>query len=216
MFNKDEKLAFINRTADGMRGYLKGRTESEYFKEGFIELCADINRCLTIWTGETWIGDSKAKKVRNIFQRFFTAFHDMICRIQENAEHYSQDELLYVKRIVFHGTVYRYLGSADPYNKTVVKPEYNNIYVSWSKEPQSSYIESKLYGTITWMSSEIQKPFFGIDLEGVEKAFLALTGKKCTISRGTEHEVVFPTIKECITEVKYIDRKGEEDEDDRT
>jgi len=212
MFNKDEKLTFINRTADGMVGHIKGRAEYEYFKEGFIDLCADINQCLTIWTGETWIGDPKTKKTKSAFQRFFSAFHCMICNIQDNSERYSRDELEYVKRIVFHGTVYRYLGSADPYNKTVIKPDYNDIYVSWSKEPESSYIESKLYGPMTWLSADIQKPFFGIDLEGVEKAFLALSGKKCMISRGTEREVVFPTIKDCITEVKYI----EDEEDDQT
>ena len=73
-----------------------------------------------------------------------------------------------------------------------VEPQYNNIYVSWSKQPQNHYIENKLYGTMTLLTCKVDEPYYGIDLEAFG------------VVRGQEAEVVFPTIKETITEVKYI------------
>ena len=63
---------------------------------------------------------------------------------------------------------------------------------------------------MTWRSADVQSPYFGIDLEGVEAAFFSLANERNYLTKSNEHEVVFPTIKECITEVKYI----EEDEED--
>ena len=80
----------------------------------------------------------------------------------------------------------------------IVKPSYDNIYVSWSKHPQNDYIESKLGGNITWLSCEITAPRYGIDLEAIKS------------SRGNEAEVVFPTIKECVTEIRYISEENDE------
>lgn len=45
---------------------------------------------------------------------------------------------------------------------------------------------------MTWIEAEIKSPYFGIDLENMG------------ISRGKEREVVFPTLKDCITNIKYI------------
>ena len=96
---------------------------------------------------------------------------------------------------LYHGTIYRYLGHCleNEIYDNIVEPEYNDIYVSWSKNPTNSYIESKLYGTKTLLTCKIENNYYGIDLE----AF-------CVV-RGNEAEVVFPTIKETITNIEYID-----------
>jgi len=210
MWNEAENLLFIERTADYIAGHIKGRSEYEYYKQGFIELCSDINRCLKIWTGETWVGDKKTTKIKTAFQKFFSSFHLLLQSIQDNPEQYSDDERMYATNSIYHGTIYRYLGHNDPRNKNRVMPIYNEIFVSWNKEPRCSNIESKLYGTMTWLSADVQSPYFGIDLEGVEAAFFSLANERNYLTKSNEHEVVFPTIKECITEVKYI----EEDEED--
>ena len=92
------------------------------------------------------------------------------------------------------GIVYRYLGH-DYCTDEVVVPDYDNIYVSWNKEEENTYLLSKLYGPITKITCVIAEPLYGIDLEILE------------CCRGTECEVVFPTIERYITEVKYLGRE---------
>ena len=46
---------------------------------------------------------------------------------------------------------------------------------------------------ILWIHGIIQNSYYGINLEAIG------------VSRGTEAEVVFPTIKECIKEVKVYE-----------
>jgi len=86
----------------------------------------------------------------------------------------------------------------------VVTPEYNDIYVSWSKSERNYYIESKLYGPMTWMKAEIRNPYFGIDIQGFEDWCQEWLGDSSFITRGEEREVVFPTIKDCIIEIEQI------------
>ena len=45
---------------------------------------------------------------------------------------------------------------------------------------------------MTYLEAEIKSPYFGIDLE------------KFGSSRSFEREVVFPTLKDCVTNIKYI------------
>lgn len=97
-------------------------------------------------------------------------------------------------KVLYRGSLYRYLGhgSAKCNTNNRIEPQFNNIYVSWSKNPKNYYIESKLYGTMTLLACKIDEPYYGIDLEAFD------------VIRGKEAEVVFPTIKETITEVRYI------------
>ena len=96
--------------------------------------------------------------------------------------------------VLYRGSLYRYLGkgSAEENADKRIEPQYDNIYVSWSKQPKNYYIESKLYGTMTLLTCKIDEPYYGIDLEAFG------------VVRGEEAEVVFPTIKETITEIRYI------------
>ena len=70
--------------------------------------------------------------------------------------------------------------------KKPLKVEYNNIWVSWSKESNNSYFEIKLHGRYLKLYAVIENEKYGIDLESLGA------------SRSNEREVVFPTIKETI------------------
>lgn len=152
---------------------------------------------LNDWTGNTWVGIKKEKNRVIEFQKFFIALHELIIFLQ-NLSDIDPIEKDFVNKAIYHGYIYRYLGSGKVENEKIIKPKFNNIYVSWSKNSTSCYIEGKLYGPITWIACNIEHPYFGIDLE------------KIGGSRGNEKEVVFPTIKKFVTEIKYI---SEEDND---
>lgn len=119
-------------------------------------------------------------------------------------------------KILYRGIVYRYLGHqlGDIPDNSIVEPNYNDIYVSWSKNPKDTHIESKLRDPMTWIAAEIKEPYYGIDLVGLAEAISELVEVEHRIAIKDEREVVFPTIKECITEIKYIERKDEEYEDE--
>lgn len=78
-----------------------------------------------------------------------------------------------------------------------VEPIYDGIYAFWSKSVQLDDVERKLYGPITRMVCKISEPRYGIDLS----VFGA--------SRGFESEVVFPTLQDCVIDVKYVRVEGE-------
>lgn len=94
---------------------------------------------------------------------------------------------IYKPQYLYQGKVYRYLGyKNEPETKKYIIPEYNNIYVSWSKEKQESgYFKEKLKEPITRLEYEIIGDEYGIDLE------------KMDLSKGNEREVVFPTKQGC-------------------
>lgn len=109
--------------------------------------------------------------------------------------------------MIFRGTVYRYLGIADSRNyrkKKRIDSVYNNVYVSWSRSERNSYIESKLYGPRTWMRAEVREPEFGIDIHGFELWCEKWLGETYFITRGEERKIVFPTVKECIVEIRTV------------
>ena len=162
----------------------------------FMELCKDIGEIRSFWTGHTYIGCPKNEAVKIAFQSFFEELMRLLLDMKNSRKSY---ETRVASKCLYRGKVYRYLGNDHP-TDAVVRPIYDSIYVSWSKEPKNDYLLSKLYGTITWMSCEINAPFYGIDLDALG------------CSRANEHEVVFPTIEECITEIKYIS----EETDDKT
>lgn len=159
--------------------------------EDFSVFLDNVYETLKYWTGRTYIGQKKDKALQKAYQTFFEALYEFlfICRELGNPILKSfADEVLY------RGSLYRYLGkgSAEENTDKRIEPQYNNIYVSWSKQPKNYYIESKLYGTMTLLTCKIDEPYYGIDLEAFG------------VVRGEEAEVVFPTIKETITEIRYI------------
>lgn len=165
-------------------------------KNMLFELGKDISDICNFWTGSTYVGNPKIDIIKKSFQSFFEALMQLLLTMKDSKKAY---EATVAHDILYRGTVYRYLGNNYP-TDVVVVPIYDNVYVSWSKEPKNDYILSKLYGTITWISCKISEPLYGIDLDVIG------------CSRGSEHEVVFPTIEKYITEIKYIS----EEEDEQT
>lgn len=154
-------------------------------------LYEDIREVCNFWTGKTYVGDRKDDEIAQVFQNFFETLMKLLFKMKDSEKNY---ESKFANTLLYQGKVYRYAGycSSRDIKKKPIQPKYNEIYVSWSKEPKNGYIESKLYGKMTWIEAEIKPPYFGIDLEAIGS------------SRGNEKEVVFPTLKDCVTNIKYI------------
>lgn len=163
------------------------------------ELMTDINLICDFWTVKTYVGKPKVDIIKNAFQSFFEQLMRLLLAMKDSKKKY---ESKIANAMLFRGTVYRYIGNANPSNKTV-EPIFDNVYVSWNKCSENSYILSKLSGPVTLLTCEISEPLYGIDISAIG------------CSRGTEEEVVFPTIAECIREIKYL-AKDEDDENDQT
>lgn len=145
---------------------------------------------LSKWTGDTYIGYKKPKAFKLAFQQFFTSFYDFLL-VLKNSDDPCLKEAGSVS--LYQGKVYRYIGYIRCTNiNRPLLPEYNDIYVSWSKNPRNEYIESKLNGTMTVLECDISGNYFGIDLTAFG------------VSKEDEDEVVFPTIKECICNIEYL------------
>lgn len=190
-----------------VQSYMNKRLHKDFDEEQFTEICAGINNILLLWTGDTYVGNKKDAVVEQAYQDFFVLLHDFLEFCLENAKLLSEKEASLADFMMFRGTVYRYLGKCDSRNyrkKVVVEPEYNDIYVSWSKSESNAYIESKLYGPRTWMRAEISAPDFGIDIHGFELWCEKWFGDSSFITRGEEKEVVFPTIESSVREMRYI------------
>ena len=167
------------------------RNSSDVSKKILCELFKDIIGICRFWVGNTYIGCQKADDVKGAFQFFFEKLMELLLNMKGSDKEYEKN---IADMVLYRGKVYRYLGNAFlPDNSdNIVSPIFDDVYVSWSKNSENSYITSKLHGTITWLSCEISEPLYGIDLD------------KLYCSRADEHEVVFPTIEKCITEIKYI------------
>lgn len=185
-----QKIIFeVDKVTNNIKNYIKNNNQNT--KEFFIQVLSEVEEVCNCWTGKTYVGQSKRQDLKNAYQDFFSNLMKMLLLCKTNN---NQCENAAAKALLYQGKVYRYLGYgfSSSRKKKVIKPDYDSVYVSWSKEPKNGYIESKLYGEMTWIEAEIKSPYFGIDLENMG------------ISRGKEREVVFPTLKDCITNIKYI------------
>lgn len=152
-------------------------------------ICAVCN----FWTGNTYVGIKKDQIIQNAFQTFFKELMKLLLTLKNSLSSTQQDKNI-ANELLYQGEVYRYLGHGDSCKSNEnLELQYNDLYVSWSKNAQNNYIESKLYGKFLWIHGIIQNSYYGINLEAIG------------VSRGTEAEVVFPTIKECIKEVKVYE-----------
>ena len=186
----DDTKQIVKGITEAIENIVAYRNSNITSQKSFLDLGEDIGAICDFWTGKTYIGKPKSKEIKEAFQCFFTELMQLLLMMKDSSKDY---EVRVAKAMLYTGTVYRYLGESELYKKADT-PIYNDIYVSWSKCPDNNYLLSKLYGPVTMMSCEIVAPLYGIDLDIIAS------------SRGNEHEVVFPTIKKCITEIKYIRR----------
>ena len=186
----EERVKGINEAADNINKYVNFRFLNDYKEEYFKDICCDINDVLMSWVGSTYVGKDKQISLKKAFQNFFINLMDLLVFFKDS-DISSETEKEIGEQCLFQGKIYRYLGSGYSKLKVGIIPEYNDIYVSWSKLDKISYIESKLFGVKTLMECVISKPYYGIDLEGFG------------VSRPFEREVVFPTLKNLITNIDY-------------
>lgn len=185
-----DKIIFeVDKATDDIKNYIKNNNHNT--KECFKQVLNDAKEVCDYWAGNTYVGQRKRQDLKNSYQDFFSNLMKMLLLCKKNN---NQCENAVAESLLYQGKVYRYLGYGAPSGckKKAIVPEYDRIYVSWSKEPKNSYIESKLYGEMTLVEAEIKPSYFGIDLEAIGS------------SRGNEKEVVFPTLKDCVTNIKYI------------
>lgn len=198
----ESDLQFIEKTTYGLRWYVSQRGKQGFDRELFEDMICHIMAVLSKWTGETWVGHKKDKRTETVFQNFFETFVNLIEYINFFEKMMSDTEKEFANMTVYNGVLYRYLGSCSPGNKECVEIEYNDIYVSWSKNDLNDYIESKLYGPQLWIKAQTAPFDFAIDLEGVDKFYQKITGENKGVVRGNEREVVYPTKRECILEME--------------
>lgn len=197
----------INRTIIYLKCYITKRFNKDFDPFEFIdELFERIAFVLIQWSGDTYVGEEKTENIKKIFQDFFITLVDLVNLFDKNKEKCLKQEIDFSKNIKYKGTIYRILGYSNCLdrnkNKSII-PKYNDIYVSWSKNKDNSYLESKLYGKKTRLTAVIDKDKFGIDLEKIEEFIETIYDENLYISRGNEREVVFPTLEECVKEVIY-------------
>lgn len=170
------------RTNDILVGY----RDYNIFENNIIET-------LKYWTGHTYIGQRKEKHLENAFQRFFEALYKYLIFCRDEDHSFCQLLKNLSDKALYQGVLYRYLGhgSSNIDIDTRVEPEYNNVFVSWSKNLTNYYFENKLYGVMTVLTCEVTDSYYGIDLSAFG------------VSKIDEDEVVFPTIKETIKRIEY-------------
>lgn len=194
----DEYVSYVER-------YMKERLSHDFIQDDLLNICGGIENILLRWTGNTYVGQKKEKDREQFFQKFFVVIHKLLEFCNTHASELTDMEKDLALKMMYRGVVYRYLGTCDHSNyrkKIKIYPEYNDIFVSWSKTDTNPYIESKLYGPRTWMKAEIKAPNYGIDIHGFELWCDKWVGASRFITRGQEREVVFPTVENCIIEIR--------------
>lgn len=184
----DEVDKIVKGITEATNNIISYHNHSKTTKQKLIELLEDVYEICKFWTGNTYVGRPKKDAVRNAFQLFFEELMKLLLIMKDSKKTYERNVS---NTLLYRGKIYRYLGSKYKAN-TKVEPIYDNIYVSWGKEPENHYMLSKLCGNVTWLACEIVVPHYGIDLD------------RLGCSPANEHEVVFPTIETCITEIKYL------------
>mgnify|MGYP003292776986 CR=1 FL=1 len=197
----DETEKIVKGISEATNNIIEYRNNPNTSKNMFCELIEDITTVCDSWTGKTYVGSPKKDALKNAYQAFYEELMQLLIDMKNSKKSFERKT---ANAMLFRGTIYRYLGTNDCMNKRTVKPEFNDIYVSWSKCPDNSYLLSKLYGTVTLMTCQISEPLYGIDLEALG------------CSRGNEKEVVFPTIEKYITDIEYIEEEEEGEDNDQT
>lgn len=161
--------------------------------EMLSDLGYNLGEALSWWTGHTYVGVEKDKKLKKSFQYFYESLYDFLLVCQSSNISVLHN---FAEHALYQGTVYRYLGYSSNSRLSKVAPkevEYDGVFVSWSKDAVIPYVESKLCGTLTRVTCNISGDKYGIDLTAFG------------VSKGVESEVVFPTLKEYVTNVEYAD-----------
>lgn len=204
MINLDE----IKNITFDIKSYIKYRfIRMTNWEDVFENLMQELAYSFSKWSGNTYVGKENDEELKMVYQDFFENIYLLIDSLEKNKHKIMNIEAKFINSIKYNGKVYRYLGygdSTDKKRKQYIKPVYNDVYVSWSKNEENQYLESKLYGKITKLYCEIPNEKYGLDLEKFQDFINSSFACEFYISKGTEREVIFPTIEEYIYEIKYV------------
>lgn len=181
----DEVVKELNRVICQTRHVQKNLPRHNLSYDDFELYMKNIQATFSWWCGNTYVGRHKDNSLSSAFQRFFEAIYDFLLFCKDSD---ISDLQALADKALYCGTLYRYLGyeyheGFKSEHDDWVEPEYNNIYVSWSKLPVVPYIESKLESHITHLTCTATSAHYGIDLFGFG------------VGRPNEAEVVFPTLE---------------------
>ncbi|MGL4363456.1 MAG: hypothetical protein ACRCZM_11500 [Bacteroidales bacterium] len=182
--------------------YIRIRKDKPFDRELFNALITEIINIISIWTGETFVGIQKEKVQEKLFNQFFYSIKELIIFL-ENLGSTSQSESEFISHIKYTGNIFRYMGNGCFLSKATIIPTFNDVYVSWSKNYKSVYLESKLYGPVTYLQCNIQGDDFGLDLEGFDKFVRENEISNFNFIRPNEREVVFPMSSKIQIDVEY-------------
>ncbi|MBR3516878.1 MAG: hypothetical protein IKO10_11240 [Lachnospiraceae bacterium] len=190
----EEYSKMINCVKDQIHSVTKKLDTPDISADILNTLMDNICKTLDEWTGTTYVGEKKNPKISKMYQMFFIELYSFVLACQKSEIEELRE---FAGKVLYRGKLFRYLGHGDCQDdiECRVEPVYNDIYVSWSKKRDNSYLKSKLYGTITVLCCEIKEPYYGIDL--------APFG----VVRADEAEVVFPTVENTMLEVRYIEEE---------
>lgn len=199
-------MEYIRFVTQCIKWYLENRfIINENYEELFKELCELIADVLHEWTGNTYVGINKKEEDILVYQIFFIELRSLINVLTKNNDKLMFLEKEFIMNIKYTGKIYRYLGHGDLKNtKKKINPIYNGIFVSWSKEKENTYLESKLYGKITRLYGLIPEDNYGIDIEKFQEFYNKHFNKNAYIAKGQEREVVYSTIEKDIYNIEYI------------
>lgn len=201
-------LEDIKKITDDINSYIKYRfVRIANWQELFEKLMCEIAFSMSEWSGNTYVGDEKDKKLENVYQAFFESLYMLIDFLHERKDKIMIEEQNFINSIRYSGKIYRYLGYGNCQDKRInsyIKPNFSSIFVSWSKNRESSYLESKLYGRKTRLYCEIPHKHYGLDYECFQEFLHHQYECDYYISRGEEREVVFPTIEEYVYKIEYM------------
>ena len=74
----ESDLQFIEKTTYGLRWYISQRGKQGFDREIFEDMNRHIMAVLSKWTGETWVGQKKDKRIESVFQNFFETLVGLI------------------------------------------------------------------------------------------------------------------------------------------
>ena len=187
----EENCKKIKLVAQQMKDLLQILENGNMFSARSMNtLYNNIVEVLLNWTGNTYVGCIKEDILKYAYQEFFETLYEFLINCRRLPEKELQN---FANDVLYRGPLYRYLGHGNTENCDVqIEPEYNDIWVSWSKTDKNFYIESKLYGKYTKLSGHTGT-IYGIDLTAFG------------VSKCEEKEVVYPTIKNCIDKIEYFE-----------
>lgn len=184
-----EKIIYVTNQLAAFNIILLDK-EKEISIDVLNRFMTNIIEVLSYWTRNTYVGHKKEASLRDAYQKFFTVLYTfiLICQCVDNNE--IKD---FAHRALYHGILYRYLGHNTSENSDIrIEPEYNKLWVSWSKNKENPNVERKLVGSKTRITCHTNNKIYGIDLSAFN------------ISCDNEEEVIYPTLADAIDKIEYL------------